>query len=414
MFVRVNRCRMQPYPLPPTAGTIQPNKIVGREKELDKLRQLLKAQSVTIEEFRRMGKTLLVQKLEYQSQTRSEPNKAIYFMLQGVTDVTELADVLLDTLRKEERLSWLKVAWNAVKRVYNSAKPEEVKIYDVTFKLPEFKTKWKEALTACIEDLAARTRRDDEILTLVFDEFPVMLWNWLENNKAQDAIELLDLFRKLRINQKEQGRIRFVICGSVGIQVVLNRLRQKHHYTGEPFNDTAQFRLESMSDADALFLCQCLYLAGFTHVGDIQTLHKQICQFTERLPFYINKVFQVIQIQHDAVISDETIHLASECLMNDPDQASTFDQLYQRIKIYYEPPRQNLMIAVLNLLAKRDEYVSETDIRQHMNLDSDDVLLDTLETLRKEQYLTRKIENNNRQYQFKYNLLKQWWKLNKA
>jgi hypothetical protein len=405
---------MNPYLLIPTVGTIPPEKIVGRSIELQKLRTLLKAQSVTIEEFRRMGKTLLVQKLEYLSVQNDEPNKVIYFMLQGVKDVTELTDVLLDTLRKQERLGLLKVGWHGIKNLYNTFKPAEVKIQEVTFKLPEFKTKWKDALTACIKDLAARTRKDDEILTLVLDEFPVMLWDWLENGKSQDAIELLDLFRNLRIDLKEQGHIRFVICGSVGMQVVLDRLRRVHRYTGEPFNDTKSFRLEAMGDDDALFLCQCLALSGFTYSGEAIEHYQRIARFAENLPFYINTLFQIIQSHYNGKISDETIQKAQESLLNDPDEAKIFNQLYQRIGIYYEPLKAELMVALLSHLSLQDGFASESDLRQSIGPDRKTELLDALETLWKEQYLVRKIENGVRYYQFKYNLIKQWWKLNKA
>ncbi|WP_144035916.1 ATP-binding protein [Spirosoma fluviale] len=405
---------MTPYLLTPTVGTIPPDKIVGRDEELKKLRTLLMAQSVTIEEFRRMGKTLLVQKLEYLSIKQDEPNKVIYFMLQGVKDVTELTDVLLDTLRKQERLGILKVGWHGIKNLYNTFKPAEVKIKEVTFKLPEFKTKWKDALTACIKDLAARTRKDGEILTLVLDEFPVMLWDWLENDKSQDAIELLDLFRNLRIDLKEQGHIRFVVCGSVGMQVVLDRLRRKHNYTGEPFNDTKSFRLEPMNDADALFLCRCLALSGFTHSGDITILHQRIHRFAENLPFYINTIFQLIQSHHNGEINDDTINKAQESLLNDPDEAKVFNQLYQRIGIYYELQKADRMLEILNQLANQDGFASENDLQQHITTANKAQLLDALETLWKEQYLVRKIESGARHYQFKYNLIKQWWKLNKA
>ena len=412
MSLRLNL--MEPYLLIPTSGTIRPDKIVGRDDELQRLRTLLKSQSVTIEEFRRMGKTLLVQKLEYLSVKNDESNKVIYFMLQGVKDITELTDVLLDTLREKERLGLLKVVWHGVQTLYNTFKPEEVKIQEVTFKLPEFRTKWKDALSACIKDLAVRTREDNEILTLVLDEFPVMLWDWMENDKAQDAIELLDLFRNIRINLKEQGHIRFVVCGSVGMQVVLDRLRREHRYTGEPFNDMTSFRLEAMQETDALFLCQCLALSGFTYSGDPQVIYQRICRFTESLPFYMNKIFQIIQLNHNGEISDETINAAEECLLNDSDQGKTFDQLYQRIGIYYEDPKAERMIAILSQLTMQDGFVSENDLRMSNQTDNKAVFVNALETLWKEQYLTRTIENGMRHYQFKYNLIKQWWKLNKA
>jgi hypothetical protein len=404
---------MEPYPLIPTIGTIPPDKIVGRAAEIQQLRQLLAGQSVTIEEFRRMGKTMLVQKLEHLSEKNKEANQVIYFMLQGVADVGELTDRLLDRLRKEEQLGLLKVGWNHLRRLYNTAKPEEVKIWDITFRLPEFKQKWKQALTACLEDLAERTHKDDAMLTLVMDEFPVMLWDWLQQNKARDVIELLDLFRQLRINLKERGRLRFVICGSIGMQVVLDRLRREYRYTGEPFNDLAHFRLEPMSDADALFLCRCLALSGFSCTSNEEVIYRQISRFAENIPVFIHLTFRAIQTEHRAALNATTVEAAQTAILNDASRDSPLSQFHHRIGLYYPGPKATLMWAILRHLSRQTDPVAESTLQQLVPTSQPEELLDALETLREEQYLVRTVANDIRQYQFKYNLLKRWWKLNK-
>lgn len=198
------------------------------------------------------------------------------------------------------------------------------------------------------------------------------------------------------------------------MQVVLDRLRRMHRYTGEPFNDTKSFRLEPMNDADALFLCQCLALSGFVCSGDSTQLYQRIYRFAENLPFYINTIFQLIQSHDNGELNDITIDKAQDILLNDPDEAKVFNQLHQRIGIYYEPSKADRMIAILNQLASQDDFASENDLQQHITADNKAQLLDAVETLWKEQYLIRKIENGSRCYQFKYNLIKQWWKLNKA
>ncbi|GAB4012002.1 hypothetical protein GCM10028808_27040 [Spirosoma migulaei] len=49
---------MSPYLLTPTAGTISPDKIVGRTKEINQLKTLLEGQSIVLDDIRRMGKTM--------------------------------------------------------------------------------------------------------------------------------------------------------------------------------------------------------------------------------------------------------------------------------------------------------------------------------------------------------------------
>ena len=71
------------------------------------------------------------------------------------------------------------------------------------------------------------------------------------------------------------------------------------------------------------------------------------------------------------------------------------------------------MIGVLNYLSLQIDFRLEDDLLQAIGIDKPE-LLDALETLWKEQYLVRTIKDSARHYQFKYNLIKQWWKLNKA
>ncbi|HAO48727.1 MAG TPA: hypothetical protein DCR35_05145, partial [Runella sp.] len=286
---------MKPYKLSPTAGTIADDKIVGREKEIAKMLLLLDSQSVVIEEMRRMGKTLFIKKLAYKCKNTN--NKALYFFLQGTKDLVELSDLLFSELRKEQSFGKFKIAFNGIKKLYNKLKPEEVDLDVISFKLPEWEVKWKDALSTLLEDIANRNNENDEILTIILDEFPVMLWDWIQGGKAQEAMEFLDVLRKQRQTLEAKGKVRFVVCGSIGLQVVLKHLKQKHNYMGEPFNETETFSLEAMSEEDAVFLCECLYLSDFK--ADIEDdkleYFKRIVAFTEGLPFHINKIFTVLQ-----------------------------------------------------------------------------------------------------------------------
>jgi ribosomal protein S6 len=311
---------MEPYKISPTAGTIIDEKIVGREKEIAKLKLLLEAQSVVIEEMRRMGKTFLIKKLAYKCKDTN--NKAIYFFLQGTKDLVELTEMIFSELRKEQSFGKLKIAFNGIKKLYNTFKPEEIDLEVVSFKLPEWKTNWKAAFSALLEDIAERNNENDEILTIILDEFPVMIWDWIQAGKAHEAIEFLDILRKQRQILEAKGKVRFVICGSIGLQVVLKHLKQKYNYMGEPFNETETFSLEAMSDEDASFLCECLYLADFKIDNEANKgeYFKKIIAFTEGLPFYINKVFTILQQSHDSTLSETNVKSAFDELLTSPNQ----------------------------------------------------------------------------------------------
>lgn len=403
---------MKPYPLSPTTGTIPPDKIPGREEELKNLQKLLIAQSVVIEEFRRMGKTLLLQKLEYITLKNNLPNKAIYFTVQNVKNAKEVTDQLLDTLRKEEKHAGLKITWNKCKALYNKLKPEKIDIKDVSFKLPEFKSYWKEALTACLEDIAEYKQEKGKGITLILDELPIMLWNWIQNKNAAEATELLDTLRTIGQTLNSKSNVRFVICGSIGMSVVLDHLRENYSYTGEPFNDSENFSVEAMSETDGLFLCECLYLSGFKGSKDNTENFKKICTLTENLPFYINKIFSIIDISYSSFLSEENIDKAYQDILTNPKHSDVFDQLHTRLTTYYTG-KAKLMQQILNFLSDQTNVVVEKKIIETFENDEADIKK-ALERLTKEEYLKRIFVEDKRHYQFKYQLFKKWWSLNKA
>jgi predicted transcriptional regulator len=360
-----------------------------------------------------MGKTMLLLKLAYKSIGTN--NKVIYFSLQGIKDTAELTDLLLKELRKEQSFGKLRITFNAICKLWNIFKPEEVNIEVVSFKLPEWKLKWKEALVACLEDIVSRKQDENEILTLILDEFPVMLWDWIQNGKADEVIELLDILRQQRQTLENIGKVRFIVCGSVGLQVVLSHLKNKYSYMGEPFNETEVYSIEGMTFDDAYFLCECLYLSGFKTDSNTRKndYFKSIVNFTEGLPFYINKIFTILSLNYDGLLTDKTIEQATNDLLTQPEYFKTFRHLEDRLKIYYQKPEANVMLSILKYLAKQNETVSEDNIVSSINFEADTVQ-NVLLTLVSDQYLRRSITDGVRSYQFKYKIIQQWWKLNKA
>ena len=404
---------MKPYKISPTSGTIADEKIVGRESEIAKMMLLLDAQSVVIEEMRRMGKTLFVKKLAYLCAGTN--NRAIYFFLQGTKDLVELSDMLFSELRKEQSNGKLKIAFEGIRKLYNVLKPEEVDLEVVSFKLPEWKMKWKDALSTLLEDIANRNNENDEILTIILDEFPVMLWDWIQDGKANEAMEFLDVLRKQRQTLEAKGKVRFVICGSIGLQVVLKHLKHKHNYMGEPFNETETFALEAMSNSDALFLCECLYLSDFKVDNEENRMKyfQEIIHLTDGLPFYINKVFTVLQQNFQSTLSEINVKNAFQELLTAPNHLKTFIHLYDRIKIYYLENEANIMLKLLSFIAKQEGEISEENITK--SIDFDPILInDALLILVSEHYLKRSFGENGRTYIFKYEIFKKWWKFNKA
>jgi len=412
LHLQSNSVVMKPYKLSPTQGTMPPDKIVGRKKDLKRLEKTLEAQSVVVEEIRRMGKTLFLKKYAY---IPHENQKVIYFTLQGVKDVNELIDNLINDLRKEQSFGKLKIAWDSIKSLYNNVKPDEVDINVVSFKLPEWKTKWKEALTACLEDIAKREKDNEETLIIILDELPIMIWDWIQNNKAEQAKEFLDVLRKNRQLLEETGRVRFVICGSIGMQVVLKKLKEEYSYTGEAFNDMFPFSIGAMEPKDSEFLCKCLFLDDFEikKGENKEELLNLISKYAEHLPFYINIIFSIVRNECDNILSKTNIDQALYILLNEPQYSKVLKQLEERITIYYTEEDAKNMKAILDFMSKSDDIVSEKELITTLGLEKDKVK-NSLYTLHSENYLMKDFKEEQNYYSFKYKIVKKWWRINMA
>ncbi|GAB4012004.1 hypothetical protein GCM10028808_27050 [Spirosoma migulaei] len=332
-----------------------------------------------------------------------------------------MTDVLLNELRSKEKYGWLKVHMNRCHELYQkfTGTKASVKYSDVefSFSLPEFSSKWDIAFRSCIEDLADRQAERGEMLTLIFDELPIMLWDWISTGKERDAMAFLDLLRSIHYSMKESNRIRFIFCGSIGMEVVLAKLKHEFQYTGEPLNYTKKFRLPPMSDVDASFLCECLYLGNFQCKKGMSkpAYFQKITEACNNLPYFINAVFATIQIDHDSLISAQTIEQSIKTLLTDTGSAfDVFKQLDERLTTYYPQTTANVMRSCLKALAKAQTPLAESTLIRELPFEEHETQM-ALETLWRDELLTRTFdENDNRQFAFKYNLIKQWWKLNKA
>jgi hypothetical protein len=55
----------------------------------------------------------------------------------------------------------------------------------------------------------------------------------------------------------------------------------------------------------------------------------------------------------------------------------------------------------------------ESIVKSHIEIDSEPVK-ETLDLIWSDHYLVRNIKNNRRTYQFRYAILKKWWKVNRG
>lgn len=413
---------IKPYPLSPTIGTIQEHKIVGREKEIISVLRLLQGQSVSVEEIRRMGKTLLVQKLAYWCNSKDllpdefkEDNfKAKYFTFQGQKNLAKLIEYLLrefESLKKWHQVDFSKT-YNVITKIL---KVPQIKAYgaEISINLPKYEKYWKNIFSKILEDISNSLEKNETKLILIFDELPIMLWDWYKQGNHKEAIELLDILRERRQNLENKG-LRFIFCGSIGINIILNTLRTEFGYTGEPTNEMAEYSVGTFNLQEVEFLCECYALSGFfIKESDKMKIWKLIYKLSNGIPFYISKFFNIIQTEYDKDLTKKNIENSYNAILNDTKHHGAFIQLRERIITYYPNEKAKTMITVLSFLSKHKGYVSEENIIKGINLEDKDIKSGLYELL-SDHYLLRKTKKGQRYYKIKYKIFRQWWKINIA
>lgn len=369
-----------------------------------------------------MGKTLLVQKLAYLCNNKALPKefeqekfRAQYFSFQGKQNFGEVIDTLIHGLNHFK--DWYKIDFNKTYQFVRSIfSVPEVEMGGAKFSvnLPEYKKSWKQIFHATLEDIATAQQKGGGKLILIFDELPIMLWEWYKEGKHEEAIEFLDMLRERRQALETKG-IRFIYCGSIGIKVVLNTFRKDFKYTGEPTNEMAEFDLKPFSEKEAKFLCECFLLSDFKVGGrERTTCLKLVYQLSNGLPFYIALLFNLIQTEFDYKVSVKNLKEAYNLILTDPKHHKVFKQLVDRLEIYYSPQQKIEMIKVLNFLSGQDVPIGEDSLHGQIDISDRELLKEILYILLGDHYLKRDINGGKRMYSFKYQIFKQWWQINRA
>jgi hypothetical protein len=381
------------------------NNIIGRNQELKKVTLSLDSQSVILSAHRRMGKTSLLKKLTNES---NESTKYILLIEEGTKSPEEFVANLYQKLLDEHLLTANKTTKfkNWIGNII-----DDFSIKDI--KLPTFRPYWKDALRNIVEDLL-NTQNEKQIVIMI-DEFPIMLYKFiLEYNIANEAIELIDTLREIRQFHNERG-LKFIYCGSIGINVVIEKLKQLHNYAGEPINDMRIETLDAMTKNDAKELVEHLAKTKEINIsGNKEETIKRLYESVDRLPFYIDLLIKEILIAEKDLSIDSIDEEVNNLISNAGNQGQ-FNHYTQRISTYYESNTAKISRYILDWISNNETLTSEDDIinfvKNKIQYDEDDIKL-VLKKLFDDLYLERRLENGKRSYRFKYELLRKWWLVN--
>ena len=383
---------------PSTGGAVSPNDIVGRNEEIDLFWSILEKQGIALFAERRFGKSSILRKMEADGKKGFIP---IYKPIEGISSPVNVAAVLLDRVKEMDLID--EGVSDKLENIYNKATEvvEEIK----GIKLKKLEYSWQKQLYNLFKKLTEKHKNKKVVIML--DEFSI----FLDKLKNDEASIVIGFFRNITF-EEEFKNIRFVYCGSIGIDLVLDKIKEDGHNIGDPLNHMYKHELQPFTDDSAKYFGKCLNLGCNLNMPD--ELIEQICEKSNNIPYFIDIVFD--KISKAKVATQETIEDAFQEILDDTKGKESIKHFYDRIEDFYS--NYKISVYVLNFISKSAIAVTETEIANSVlsnTTETDRIEInEEIERLKNDGYLFRVMKDGERVYDFKYSLLKSWWKRNKA
>ncbi len=383
---------------PSTGGAVTPNDIVGRDEEINLFWDILEKQGIALFAERRFGKSSILRKMEAESK---KGFITIYKPVEGISSPEHLAAGLLDRVKELGLID--EGLFKNLENFYNKATEVIDEVQGVKLKKLEYT--WQKQLNYLLSKLTEKHK--GKKIIIILDEFSIFL-DEISNNEASVVIGFLRNIAYL----KEYGNIRFVYCGSIGIDLVLDKIKGEGHNIGDPLNHMYKHELQPFTYDNSKYFGKCLNLGCELNLSD--KLIEQICEKADHIPYFIDVVFDKLSKSGNS--NQQGVDNAFNEILNDTKGKESIRHFYDRIGDYY--PNTEISVYILNFISKSANGASETEIANNLFTITTATnrleINEEIERLKNDGYLFRFIKAAERAYDFKNSLLKQWWRINKA
>ena len=124
-------------------------------------------------------------------------------------------------------------------------------------------------------------------IVIILDEFSI----FLGKIPAEEAAAVVGFLRNIIYNRF--SNIRFVYCGSIGIDLILDKIKDEGHNIGDPLNHMRKIDLEVFEDETALFFGQCL--SAGCNIKITNPNIKYLCSKADNIPYFIDVAFDKLK-----------------------------------------------------------------------------------------------------------------------
>ena len=379
-------------------GRLAMEDVVGRDDEIARYWRVLERQGLVISAERRIGKTHIVWKMRDECKPGYLP---FYQDLEDVHTTADLTRSIYDTVRQS--LSALP-ARKAQFAKWSALLPERIGGVD----LPTGDSMRQALLDGAFDDLIGIA--DGRIILMLWDEFPLMLHNIQEREGADSAIRLLDRLRALRLRHAD--RLRFLFTGSIGLHLVLRSLRRAGH-ANDPVNDMMPHTVPPMTDVDTAALAAALLRETRAVPAQVPALAARIASEVGGFPYYVHHVVDQLH-QLGRPPTPENVSSAVDRPVYDAQDPANFNYYINRLSSYYADDERALALLLLDTIAAQPSHVPTRELinlcRHKDPSVEDEQLRDVLTVLDQDHYIDGKKSANGAAYDFRWHLVKRWWK----
>jgi len=355
--------------------------------------ELEKGNYILIAAPRRVGKTSVMNHI---TETSRDGFKQIFNNVQGVKSENEFYEILYRLI-----LSCLTKSIQAKKWFGNYIKSKTITEIDINGGV-KFSNTEIDYLKE-INDIIPKIEQDGEIVVLLIDELPEVLFNLNKKGKTEEAMSILKNLRRWRQGFEFQ-KLRFVLAGSIGIHYVVSAI---------------EGRTSDLNDLKTVY-CNPLELNETNYYFDWATKNATI-QYSEQLrkylldkilyfvPYFFNIMFDEIDNNArragNTTITEYDIDVAFNSVIRKNDH---FADWKKRLKNYMPKEDFEFVNDILTHIAHKGD-ISIQDIynkaqKHNKSLDYMDFIFD----LRHDGY----ISENEQKYTFISPFLKEFWKQN--
>ena len=378
-------------------GRLETDDVIGRDREIARYWNVLERQGLVISAERRIGKTHIVLKM------RDECRDGYLALYQDLEAVHSIADLVRSIYGAIQQSAGTTPHVKAFVAKWSSLVP---KIPGVEMAAGD--GAWQTLLSDAFDDLirAAAGRR----VLMLWDEFPLMLHNLRQRHGPDPAIHLLDHLRALRLARAD--RLRFLFTGSIGLRLVLRSLREAGH-ANDPVNDMQSLTVPPMARSDTCALAEALLAETSAVPSRIPGLATRIADQVGGFPYYIHHVVdQLDQLRRPPDRGD--VASTVDHLVHDSHDPANFHYYVSRLSSYYSDADRSLALTVLDVIACQASPATVPEILnlcRHRNPSlSDEQVRQVLTVLAEDHYIERARGGGGLTYDFRWQLVKKWWK----